>query len=158
VGPDVIVELAKETARRVFALEPGVDLAGACAGVDLAGAPRAGGELSRAPCRQLQEMFDHTVSTLDRFPSRGYQAAIRVFDDGERYFQPQAVPILSEDRTLIGVTLVLTDVTDLRRLDETKSGLISVVSHELKTPLTSIRMATHLLLEGNAGPLTQRQA
>src|SRR5205085_10265711 len=112
------------------------------------------------PCtvRAVAGDVRHTVSTLDRFPSRGYQAAIRVFDDGERYFQPQAVPILSEDRTLIGVTLVLTDVTDLRRLDETKSGLISVVSHELKTPLTSIRMATHLLLEGNAGPLTQRQA
>jgi two-component system, NtrC family, sensor histidine kinase KinB len=52
---------------------------------------------------------------------------------------------------------VLGDVTNLRRLDEMKSGLLSVVSHELKTPLTSIRMAVHLLLEERIGPLTTKQ-
>jgi signal transduction histidine kinase len=61
------------------------------------------------------------------------------------------------DRRLLGVTLVLADVTNLRRLDEMKSGLLSVVSHELKTPLTSIRMAAHLLLEERVGPLTSKQ-
>jgi NtrC-family two-component system sensor histidine kinase KinB len=38
-----------------------------------------------------------------------------------------------------------------------KSGLLSVVSHELKTPLTSIRMASHLLLEERVGPLNNKQ-
>jgi len=35
--------------------------------------------------------------------------------------------------------------------------LISTVSHELKTPLTSIRLATHVLLSGKIGPLTPKQ-
>jgi two-component system, NtrC family, sensor histidine kinase KinB len=52
---------------------------------------------------------------------------------------------------------VLGDVTNLRRLDEMKSELLSVVSHELKTPLTSIRMASHLLLEERVGPLNNKQ-
>ena len=39
-----------------------------------------------------------------------------------------------------------------------KSGLLSAVSHELKTPLTSIRMVTHLLLEKRVGPLNEKQA
>src|ERR1019366_4128952 len=34
---------------------------------------------------------------------------------------------------------------------------LSVVSHELKTPLTSIRMASHLLLEERIGPLNEKQ-
>jgi signal transduction histidine kinase len=38
-----------------------------------------------------------------------------------------------------------------------KSGLLSVVSHELKTPLTSIRMAAHLLLEERIGSLNNKQ-
>ena len=38
-----------------------------------------------------------------------------------------------------------------------KSGMISTVSHQLKTPLTSIRMAIHLLLEEKVGPLTEKQ-
>ncbi len=70
---------------------------------------------------------------------------------GERFFLPHATPILDGDKVLSGVTIVLADVTNLRRLDEMKSGMLSVVSHELKTPLTSIRMGVHLLLEERQG-------
>ena len=38
-----------------------------------------------------------------------------------------------------------------------KSNLVAVVSHELKTPLTSLRMATHLLLDEKIGFLTAKQ-
>jgi signal transduction histidine kinase len=38
-----------------------------------------------------------------------------------------------------------------------KRGVISTVSHQLKTPLTSIRMAIHLLLEEKVGTLTEKQ-
>ena len=67
------------------------------------------------------------------------------------------MPIRDGDKNLLGVTLVLSDVTNLRRLDEMKSGLLSVVSHELKTPLTSIRMAVHLMLEERIGHLNPKQ-
>src|SRR5260221_454701 len=36
-------------------------------------------------------------------------------------------------------------------------SLVATVSHELKTPLTSLRMALHLLLEETVGPLTSKQ-
>ena len=72
-------------------------------------------------------------------------------------FLPQAIPIFDQPRQLVGVTLMLTDVTRLRRLDEVKTGLISTVSHELKTPLTSIRLAIHVLLNEKLGPLSPQQ-
>src|SRR5207244_6540436 len=52
---------------------------------------------------------------------------------------------------------VLQDVTRMRLLDEVKSNLVATVSHELKTPLTGVRLAIHLLLEEAAGPLTPKQ-
>jgi NtrC-family two-component system sensor histidine kinase KinB len=52
--------------------------------------------------------------------------------------------------------LVLQDVTDLARLDELRSELVGVASHELKTPLTSVRMNLLLLGEGTAD-LNSRQ-
>ena len=53
--------------------------------------------------------------------------------------------------------MLLEDVTRFRLLDEVKSNLVATVSHELKTPLTSIRLVLHLLLEEKIGPLTPKQ-
>jgi signal transduction histidine kinase len=109
--------------------------------------------------QRLGELYQQV--SRDAVPSqpKGYESAIEVFDQGGqlRFFLPRAIPILDADRMLLGVTLVLGDVTNLRKLDEMKSGLLSVVSHELKTPLTSIRMASHLLLEERVGSLNSKQ-
>jgi len=45
----------------------------------------------------------------------------------------------------------------LRELDQLKDEFIALVSHELRTPLTSIRGYTELLLDGEAGELTDDQ-
>ncbi|MFQ5768025.1 MAG: ATP-binding protein, partial [Acidobacteriota bacterium] len=45
----------------------------------------------------------------------------------------------------------------LQELDELKSGFVSMVSHDLKTPLTSMKEAVDLLAEGVGGELTDRQ-
>jgi signal transduction histidine kinase len=55
------------------------------------------------------------------------------------------------------VIVVAQDVTRLTRIDRLKSDMVATVSHEFKTPLTSLRMATHLLLEPTTGPLTESQ-
>jgi NtrC-family two-component system sensor histidine kinase KinB len=87
------------------------------------------------------------------------QRVVQQFVRGEeRFYRPEAVPILDNDRQLTGIILVLHDVTQLRQQDEIKRGVISTVSHQLKTPLTSIRMAIHLLLEEKVGALTEKQA
>jgi NtrC-family two-component system sensor histidine kinase KinB len=59
--------------------------------------------------------------------------------------------------TLLGAAVVLSDVTKFRLVDQLKSDMVSTVSHELKTPLTSVQMAVHLLLEEAVGPLMPKQ-
>jgi two-component system, NtrC family, sensor histidine kinase KinB len=89
----------------------------------------------------------------------GYSSAIQLFENGhERFLLPHAVPMFSAAGNLIGVTVILVDVTRLRRADELKSGLLSMVSHELRTPLTSIRMALAMTVNQKLGPLTVKQA
>jgi two-component system, NtrC family, sensor histidine kinase GlrK len=46
----------------------------------------------------------------------------------------------------------------LRQLDEMKEEFFATLSHELRSPLTSVREAAHLLADGVAGPLTPKQA
>lgn len=56
-----------------------------------------------------------------------------------------------------GAVIILRDATADRELDEAKSGFISVASHQLRTPLTSIRWYAEMLLSGDVGALNDAQ-
>ncbi|MHB9074532.1 MAG: ATP-binding protein [Desulfobaccales bacterium] len=133
------IELANDAAQRLFGLRPESTV------------DEAGNE-------KITQMFVRVCQEERSFQPRGYDAAIQIFmEEEEHFFLPQAIPIFDQPRQLVGVTLMLTDVTRLRRIDEVKTGLISTVSHELKTPLTSIRLAIHVLLNEKLGPLSPQQ-
>lgn len=75
----------------------------------------------------------------------------------ERSFLPRLHIMREADARPVGVAVVLHDVTRFRLLDDAKTNLVATVSHELKTPLTSVRMVLHLLLEKSLGALNQKQ-
>ena len=83
-------------------------------------------------------------------------ATFRLGDD-DHVFLPQVRPIRSPEGELLGAAVVLDDVTRFRLLDRLKSDWVATVSHELKTPLTSVRLAVHVLLEEVIGPLEPKQ-
>ncbi len=138
-NPDGKIELANEAAQRLFGLTPERTV-------------------SEAGNEKITQMFLRVCQEERPFQPRGYDAAIQVFmEEKEHFFLPQAIPIFAQPRQLVGVTLMLADVTRLHRIDEVKNSLISTVSHELKTPLTSIRLAIHVLLNEKLGPLSPQQ-
>jgi two-component system, NtrC family, sensor histidine kinase KinB len=133
------VEVATESARTVFGLRPGV----------------AVGDL---PFGWMADLFRDAAQEARAAFLEG-QRSIQQFVRGEeRYYRPEAVPILDNERLTTGVILVLKDVTQLRQQDEIKRGVVRTVSHQLNTPLTSVRMAIHLLLGEKVGALNEKQA
>ncbi len=57
-------------------------------------------------------------------------------------------PILSSEREIMGSIVVIQDITQIRKLEQMRSDFVSNVSHELKTPLTSIRGFVDTLKSG----------
>jgi len=117
--------------------------------------------LSRLP-PQLREAIDkiraHIFAGKGGYAPRGVEEAIRVEGEGGgRALLPRATPLYSEQGNVTGATIVLQDVTRLLRFDELKNDLVATVAHEFRTPLTSMRMAVHILLEGIVGPLNEKQ-
>jgi PAS domain S-box-containing protein len=107
----------------------------------------------------LERVRSHVLGGKGPYVPRGFDEAVRVATPaGEIYLLPRAAPVHSGEGTVSGATVVLQDVTRLRRVDELRNDLVSTVAHELRTPLTSLRMAVHLCLEQAAGPLTEKQA
>jgi signal transduction histidine kinase/HAMP domain-containing protein len=117
--------------------------------------------LSRLP-PQLREAIDkiraHIFAGKGPYTPRGVEEAIRVEGEGGgRALLPRATPLYSEQGNVTGASIVLQDVTRLLRFDELKNDLVATVAHEFRTPLTSMRMAVHILLEGIVGPLNDKQ-
>jgi len=64
-----------------------------------------------------------------------------------RIFEVSAAPIFDND-AIAGCLVVIHDITEIRRLETVRSDFVANVSHELKTPLTSIKGFVETLLEG----------
>lgn len=90
---------------------------------------------------------------------KGFDEAVSAFtSDGQRYFLTRANPVYSTEAGIAGVTVVFQDVTRVRLFDELQNDLVATVAHEFRTPLTSLRMAVHLCIDGTAGTLTEKQS
>jgi signal transduction histidine kinase len=100
----------------------------------------------------------HVLGGKGAYSPKGYEEALRVAaPDGDRYLLPRATPVYDERESIVGATMILQDVTRLRRFDELKNDLVATVAHEFRTPLTSLRMAIHLCLDERVGSLTPKQ-
>jgi two-component system, NtrC family, sensor histidine kinase KinB len=116
-------------------------------------------DIHETSVERLESLFREAVRTAQPAVSGNGHTLIQRFIKGEeRYFRPKAVPILDREKLPTGVILILEDVTQQHREEELKKGVIATVSHQLKTPLTAIRMTIHVLLEERLGQLTEKQA
>ena len=75
----------------------------------------------------------------------------------ERYLLTQAAPVYDETGSLASISVVLRDVTLLSKLDAMSKSLVATLAHEFRTPLTSLRLAIHILLDQLAGTMTEKQ-
>jgi len=121
----------------------------------------ADGNLSAAPPgvrERIERVRNEVLAGAPTVQPRGFEDALVVeSSDGNRALLPRANPVSSDEGQLLGVTVVLQDVTRIRRFDELKDDLVATVAHEFRTPLTSLRMAIHLLAEQTVGRLEERQ-
>jgi two-component system, NtrC family, sensor histidine kinase KinB len=106
----------------------------------------------------VETAIAHVLQGKGPYVPSGPDDAVSVnTDTGERWYLPRSTPVYEDRGAITGVTVILQDVTKLRRFDQLKDDLIATVAHEFRTPLTSLRMAIHLCLDGVAGPLSEKQ-
>jgi signal transduction histidine kinase/HAMP domain-containing protein len=110
------------------------------------------------PPEALRQPLLEAIHQQREYLPQGFDRVITVrAGDAEQVYLPRILPIRDPHGAALGAAVILVDVTRFRLLDQVKSDLVATVSHELKTPLMSISMAIHLLLEETLGPLAPKQ-
>ena len=98
-------------------------------------------DLARMPSGVLEILGEVRASG-----TRTHAEITQTIDDEEIVLDVRGAPF--EAREESGVVLVLQDITSMRRLERVRTDFVANVSHELKTPLTSIQGYVETLLDG----------
>jgi len=98
-------------------------------------------DLSQMPSGLLE-----VLAEVRAVGTRAHSEIIQKIDDEEIILDARGAPFTADDDS--GVVLVLYDITNMRRLERIRTDFVANVSHELKTPLTSIQGYVETLLDG----------
>jgi NtrC-family two-component system sensor histidine kinase KinB len=119
------------------------------------------------PTEKLAEMAPVMAALLPLLPDAGARPAeaqpltltVRGEEQHYRLLVHQAVSFnpVREQMEFVGTIVALHNVSEFKRLDQAKSNFLATVSHELKTPLSTINFHLKLLHDQRVGPLTAEQ-
>ncbi len=139
--PEGRVDFATQSAIRNFGIEPGASAA-------------------KLGYSWLPDLLRQAVETGGTVELSGNGFIQKFINSREYFFKPAAtaIPHTPDGIGSSGVVLLLHDMTQAQEQKELKRGVVSTVSHQLRTPLTALRMAIHLLVEQRVGPLNDKQA
>jgi PAS domain S-box-containing protein len=77
-------------------------------------------------------------------------------DDQESFYSKEVLSIVSKEK-VIGSVIILKNITEFQQMNEAKTNFIATISHELKTPISSIKMSLKLLEDNRIGDVNTEQ-
>ncbi|MBU3134124.1 cell wall metabolism sensor histidine kinase WalK [Clostridium gasigenes] len=97
--------------------------------------------------RDIFDMIQKSKNSIKE--SKAFEDIEIIQRDEKRYYRITANPIWFDHSENIGTVTIMQDITKFKEVENLKSEFVSTVSHEFRTPLTSISMAIGLLLENS---------
>jgi signal transduction histidine kinase len=87
----------------------------------------------------------------------GKEKELKIYaDQKESYFHLDIFNVNNNEK-VIGQVIVLRNITPFHELNEAKTNFIATISHELKTPIASIKMSAQLLSDSRVGGMNKEQ-
>ncbi|MBW2612740.1 MAG: response regulator [Deltaproteobacteria bacterium] len=109
---------------------------------------------------KLLDMIDKALSMpLDKFVELIEEIHFGGNGDMEEtVLNAHCTPFRDRTGLNLGTITVLHDITALKKIDRMKSDFVSMVSHEIRSPMNSVLMQLKVILDGLAGEVSEKQA
>lgn len=101
-----------------------------------------------------EELYNYILEMIKKENISGEAKVICI---NNNYFNIIVTLLKDTDNKINGMVVLFQNITELKQLERIKTEFVSNISHEFKTPLTSIMIGTSLILDENVGELNKKQ-
>lgn len=106
----------------------------------------------------ILKIIDEALSLSGATPNEFCQEVTLRDDSGEeRIITARCSPFHDRTGKNLGTTTVLHDITTIKKMDQMKSDFVSMVSHEIRSPMNSLLAQIKIISDGLAGDVTEKQ-
>lgn len=102
--------------------------------------------------KEINDLINKYLES-EEFIEKSFTTQVEVVPRNQLIVEAVCSPIKNSDKTLAGVVVVLRNITEMKKVELIKSQFVSMVAHELKTPMAAVQGFLNIMLDGQI-PLT----
>ncbi|MCX7876326.1 MAG: response regulator [Melioribacteraceae bacterium] len=95
---------------------------------------------------EIIELYDKIISS-EKFLIKTYTKQIEILPNNELVIEAAVTPIANPDGSLAGIVIILSNITQFKKIELIKSQFVSMVAHELKTPIAAVQGFINIILD-----------
>ncbi|MCK9279643.1 MAG: ATP-binding protein [Melioribacteraceae bacterium] len=87
------------------------------------------------------------IYSPDQALQKTYSIQLELKSNNELFVESTCTPILQNDKSIAGVVVVIKNITEFKKIELIKSQFVSMVAHELKTPMAAVQGFLNIILD-----------
>ena len=105
---------------------------------------------------EISEIIDKIIAK-EKILLKAYTTQIEILPNNELIIEAACTPVPNPDGSLAGVVIILSNVTQFKKIELIKNQFVSMVAHELKTPLAAVQGFINIILDDSLGVNREKQ-
>ena len=105
---------------------------------------------------KISDLLKHFLGK-EAFENKTNSAEIELKPDRELVVEIKCSPVPHPDGSLAGVVTVIRNITEMKKVEYVKSQFVSMVAHELKTPMAAVLGFLNIILDPNLPTTAEQQ-